>query len=222
MMKRKRIIICLFILCFILINIRINVLVYNKGLENGQVSYQKELVQENSVDTKEETEERQESDRAHVEWKNSYYELFYGEWEATEKIYIDPIPVRGAPYEDIEEAKKYYIENLEVEKIQFTPDKMIINENDVREDLQYDITVFPARDNYYLHFTMTLEDIGLTEEQGKYYAYVEVKEMVSGGKFIRFFIKDENTIILYYRTYCVEYTRTSYEGGSQEPVIISG
>lgn len=67
---------------------------------------------------------------------------------------------------------------------------------------------------------MKLQDIGNTEEAGKYYALVVVKGEEKEN--ITFFVKDENTIIVYKNSYCIEYRRISYEGGNQELAIILG
>lgn len=193
---------------------------YNKGIEEGQDFYQKKMVSQNSIEKSEESSKGENK----VKVKNPYYELFYGEWEATGNIYVDSVLVNGICYseKEVEEAKEYYNEHLEAKTIQFAQNKMIVNGTDVRDNIYYDMTTFPARNDYQLYFTMKLEDIGLTEEVGKYYTYVEVEEESEDSYYISFFIKDENTIIVFHQNYCVEYRRTSYEGGSQEPIIIIG
>ena len=95
--------------------------------------------------------------------------------------------------------------------------------NTVIDNIKYKYRLFPADDDYNLHFTMTLKDIGLTEAEGNYFAFVAV-EAPSGKSFwgSQFFIKDKNTLIMLKGSYCIEYRRISYKGGSERPVIISG
>ena len=157
--------------------------------------------------------------------KNMSYEMFYGEWEATNHIYVDPVPVRGINYDQnmLRERAESIYEGIRETRIQFTQENVIINGNEMVDNITYKFTIFPADDNYALHFTMTLKDIGLIEAESNYYVFVEVesKELQSfwGSNF---FIKDQNTLIMLGDGYCVEYTRISYDGGSEEAVIITG
>ncbi|WP_349944221.1 hypothetical protein ABFV83_12370 [Lacrimispora sp. BS-2] len=190
------------------------------------------------------TEEKQASDKALAELqveqqksdkdkdilksqlcKNAAYEMFYGEWEVTDHIYVDPTPFRGIHYSEyeVEEQKASILKGISTKTIQFTQKNIVINGNEMIENIRYKYSIFPATDNYHLHFEMTLKDIGLTKAEGNYFVYVEV-ETASDESFgvSSFFVKDENTLIVYRGHYCVEYTRISYDGGSEEPVIISG
>ena len=82
--------------------------------------------------------------------------------------------------------------------------------------------VFPAGIDYHIHFTMTLKDIGLTEDGAGYYLFVWA-ESGKSNKIMEFFIKDAATIIACYDGfYCVEYTKVSEDGNSSEIVIITG
>jgi len=156
---------------------------------------------------------------------NLSYELFYGEWEASNRIYIDPVPINGVHYSDseVKETEDTIFKNIKTNKIQFTSNCIVINGNEIKENIDYNFRIFPSDDNYKIHFTMTLKDIGLTEAEGNYYVFVETKtEDSSVFEGSRFFIKDENTLIVYRGYYCVEYTRVSFDGGSSEPVIIPG
>lgn len=169
-----------------------------------------------------ETAEKQAvSDSEDEEVENAFYQMFYGEWEITECVYLDKIPVRGVEYteEEILEASQEILTGA-WKKIQFTRDRIVIDDNQIWEMVRYNIIIFPADNDYMLHFTMQLQDIGITEEAGEYYALVEV----NGGEKenITFFVKDEDTIIVYKNSYCIEYRRISFEGGSQEPAIILG
>ena len=153
--------------------------------------------------------------------ENAFYQMFYGEWEITECVYLDKIPVSGVEYteEEMLEASQEVLAGA-WKKIQFTRERIVIDDNQTWETVRYNIVIFPADDDYMLHFTMQLQDIGITEEAGKYYVLVEV----NGGEKenITFFVKDEDTIIVYKNSYCIEYRRISFEGGSQEPAIILG
>ena len=158
-------------------------------------------------------------------FSNLSYELFYGEWETSGRIYMDPVPVNGVHYSDSEtkDTEDAIFKNIKTRKIQFTSNRIVINGNEIKENIDYKFRIFPSDDNYKIHFTMTLKDIGLTEAEGNYYVFVETKtEDGSVFEGSRFFIKDENTLIVYRGYYCIEYTRVSFDGGSSEPVIISG
>lgn len=161
------------------------------------------------------------SDLEDEETENAFYQMFYGEWEITECVYLDKIPVSGVEYteEEMLEVSQEILASA-WKKIQFTRDRIVIDDNQTWETVRYNIVIFPADDDYMLHFTMQLQDIGITEEAGKYYALVEV----NGGEKenITFFVKDEDTIIVYKNSYCIEYRRISFEGGTQEPAIILG
>ncbi len=153
--------------------------------------------------------------------ENAFYQMFYGEWEITECVYLDKIPVRGVEYteEEILEVSQEILTSA-WKKIQFTRDEIVIDDSQTWERVRYNIIIFPADNDYMLYFTMKLQDIGITEEAGKYYVLVEVE----GGekRNITFFVKDEDTIIVYKNSYCIEYRRISFEGGNQEPAIILG
>lgn len=152
---------------------------------------------------------------------NAFYQMFYGEWEITECVYLDKIPVRGVEYteEEILEVSQEILADA-WKKIQFTRDKIVIDNSQTWEMVRYNIIIFPADNDYMLHFTMKLQDIGITEEGGKYYVLVKAE----GGerRNITFFVKDEDTIIVYESSYCIEYRRISFEGGNQEPAVIVG
>jgi hypothetical protein len=159
-------------------------------------------------------------------YKNRFYQMFYGEWEATGNIVADPIPVRGVLYDDNEHQEwlEFLSEEIKGNSIQFTQDSIVINDEKTINNIKYNYTIFPATDDYWLHFTLTLEDIGITELAGNYYILVEAdskEDRHFHGS--RFFIKDRNTLIItpdnieYF-----EYTRVSYEGGSEEVVIFVG
>lgn len=174
-------------------------------------------------------------------WKNPWYAMFYGEWEPTDIVYVDRLPLQGVQgggfltEEERENLKVEFAgrEKEKTHKIKFAQDQIVVNDNDIFENVRYDMTIFPAMDNYLIHFTMTLADIGLTEENGSYYIFVEV-DGDKGAKsqaeewnpddsiLLYFFIKDENTIIVFHGSWCIEYKRVSYEGGNESPAIIKG
>lgn len=174
-------------------------------------------------------------------WKNPWYAMFYGEWEATNIVYVDPLPLQGVQgggfltEEEQEEVKIEFAGRMkeEIPKIKFAQDQIIVNDKRVIEQVRYNVIAFPAMDDYLIHFTMTLADIGLTEENGDYYVFVEAsgyenkkitnEEWGLGHSLAaRFFVKDENTLIFYEGSWCIEFKRLSYEGGDENPVIIIG
>lgn len=155
--------------------------------------------------------------------KNPSYELFYGEWEISEIVYVDPVPTRGTEYteQELEDSKSYYYNNTEIRKIQFMPDTIVVNGSKNYDEIIYDYIVFPADIDYHIHFTMTSKDIGLTEDVSDYYLFIKA---ISGKSniIITFFIKDPTTIIAYYGFYCVEYNKISDDGNASEISIIVG
>ncbi len=174
-------------------------------------------------------------------WKNPSETMFYGEWEPTDIVYVDRLPLHGVQgggelTKDEQENLKAEFARREKEKIQkikFEQDQIVVNDNNVFENVRYDMTIFPAMDDYLIHFTMTLADIGLTEENGNYYIFIEadgdknVKSLdeewsPDNSILIYFFVKDENTIIAFHGSWCIEYKRVSYEGGNERPAIIKG
>ena len=185
-------------------------------------SKEEQVVREETSYLEDESAEKQEvSNLEDEKTENAFYQMFYGEWEVTECVYLDKIPVRGVEYteEEMLEASQEILAGA-WKKIQFTRDRIVIDDNQTWEMVRYNIIIFPADNDYMLHFTMQMQDIGITEEAGKYYVLVEV----NGGEKenITFFVKDEDTIIVYKNSYCIEYRRISFEGGSQEPIIVSG
>jgi hypothetical protein len=177
------------------------------------------------IDNGTHSKEREYSNAKPTTYNNLSYELFYGEWEASDRIYIDPVPINGVHYSDseVKETADTILKNIKTQKIQFTSNCIVINGNEIRENIDYKFRIFPSDDNYKIHFTMTLKDIGLTEAEGNYYVFVETKtedDSVFEGS--SFFIKDENTLVVYRGYYCIEYTRVSFDGGSSKPVIIPG
>jgi len=158
--------------------------------------------------------------------KNGYYELFYGEWKATERIHIEPMPIRGIEYseEEIDAFVSTMIANGIMEKtIQFTEEKTVIDGTEIIEKICYEYTVFLADDNFNLGFMTKLKDIGLTETDNNYFVFVEARSKEDPHlKSCEFFVKNKNTIIVRHGADYVEYDRVSYEGGSENPVIFSG
>lgn len=148
------------------------------------------------------------------------YELFYGEWEISETIYAEPMPIRGIYYEEDEllNLQGKYFNEEEIRKIKLTPDYIQVNDEAVQK-AQYRYLIFPADDLYRLHFTITLKDLGLTEENGNYYVYVEVEN--EENESFSFFIKDADTIIVSHDDYFIEYKKES-DIGNGALVIIAG
>lgn len=155
---------------------------------------------------------------------NPHYTMFYGEWEITEDIYVDPIPVRDVIYSqsELEQMKEHIYKNSKIEKIQILPEGIIVNNTKKIENITYVTKIFPANDEYGIHFTLTLRDIGLTKDKAPYYAFVEVKINEPEFENIRFFLKDENTIIMYFGSYCVTYKKNTEGIKLMIPEIILG
>lgn len=157
--------------------------------------------------------------------KSSSYEIFYGEWEVSDRIYIDPVPIRGVQYDEtmLKERSESILKDISVKEIKFTDETAVINRDKVIDNIRYKLIIIPADDNYKLHFTMTLKDIGLLETEANYFVFVKVESRdIYSFWGNSFFIKNKNTIIMLGDGYCVEYNRTSYDGGSEEVVIIGG
>lgn len=143
-------------------------------------------------------------------WTNPAYALFYGEWERTGKVYVNPGVYQG---------NSGYIN--EEEKIQFTREKIVIDGEKKWRDVRYDIEICAAVDDHRIYDTVTLADIGLTKAEGSYYAYVEAEWIEENAESdnrmqLGFWIKDENTLVFCQKGCCIEYRRTSYEGGSEK------
>lgn len=156
--------------------------------------------------------------------ENEVNQMFYGEWEVTDCIYVDMVPVNGVEYteEEIQKVKENILEKAWKE-IQFIQSGVVIDDSEKWENVKYNMVVFPSDDDYKIHFTMQLADIGLTENDGKYYLFVEVQNddgLVEDV--ICFFVKSQNEIIVYKGSYCILYERKSYEGGNPEIVVIKG
>lgn len=154
------------------------------------------------------------SEKGGIPYHVPSYAMFYGEWERTDSVYGN-LDGHQKPFDFLKK----------VEKIQFTQEKIVINGEEKKKKIRYDIEVFAAMDDYKICSTATLADIGLTEAEGNYYAYVEAEWMDENVEFgntmqLGFWIKDENTLVFCQGNYCVEYRRTSYEGGSREPFDI--
>lgn len=157
--------------------------------------------------------------------KNHPYELFYGEWEITDVIYVDPMVVNGTylSEEEISFFKEEKYAGQDERKIRFAENELVINEVEVWSNIDYRVIIIPNDEDYELYHTMTLGDLGLTKDKADYYSYVEVLYGNSKEQALHFFMKDENTIILYWLgSYAIEYKRISYDGGSEKPIIILG
>ncbi|MDE7062698.1 MAG: hypothetical protein K2O73_05580 [Lachnospiraceae bacterium] len=207
---------------------------------NGQLSYSlAEVTTEMAEYVRTEYENMKDGFKRY--WKNPWYAMFYGEWEATDIVYVDPLPLQGVQgggfltEEEQEDVKIEFAQRMkeEIPKIKFAQDQIVVNDTRVIEKARYNVIAFPTMDDYLIHFTMTLADIGLTEEKGDYYVFVaasgyENKKNLNGewglGHLLaaQFFVKDENTLIFYEGSWCIEYKRVSYEGGREDPVIIVG
>lgn len=112
------------------------------------------------------------------------------------------------------------------QEIQFTQEEIVISGEEKWVNVRYGIRIFAAMDDYEIYDTITLADIGLTEAEGSYYIYVEA-EWTEKDKLgtdhayqLRFFIKDENSLVFCQEDYCVEYRRISYDGGSEDHFVI--
>lgn len=211
------------LLIIIIILVLNNIYLFNKSFNKFDLNYQNFEVCNESTQIASEVYNN-EIYESQI-YNNPRYTLFYGEWEVTEFIYADSVPVNGIKYteSELQKVKSNFLKDNKIKKIKFTPDNIIINGSEKINNIIYNVVIFPANDSYKIHFTMTLKDIGLTENKSSYYVFVK---MVTKNDFLleanSFFIKDDNTIILYKDSYCIEYTRISYDEGSSNPVILPG
>lgn len=151
--------------------------------------------------------------------KNPVDALFYGEWELTDVIYVNPILAPGIPpftEKEAEEFGKEYIQGIREEgvvKVQFLQNAIMIN-GEKKYDCIYEIIIFPSREYQRINYNMLLSEMGMTEEAGRYYAFVTADWDEEGenkyDSVLYFYIKDENTLLMNYSSCCVEYRRTSY------------
>lgn len=159
--------------------------------------------------------------------RNAYYEMFYGEWQMTENIYVSPSPVRGIYYssEEINERIKEILKKEDlINNVKFTSKEVILNNTKKIKDIYYENIIFSENKDYEIIQGQgtTLKDIGLDE--GKYYVFVRLKsEEYSLLQGQGFFIKDKNTLIMHTEYGCyIEYKRITYDGGLEVPVLIEG
>ena len=73
--------------------------------------------------------------------ENAFYQMFYGEWEITECVYLDKIPVSGVEYteEEMLEASQEVLAGA-WKKIQFTRERIVIDDNQTWETVRYNIS----------------------------------------------------------------------------------
>lgn len=159
--------------------------------------------------------------------RNPYYEMFYGEWQMTENIYVNPSPVRGIYYSSVEineRIKEILKKKNLIKNVKFTSEEVIMDKTKKIKDIYYENIIFSENRDYEIIQGQgtTLKDIGLDE--GKYYVFVRLKsEEYSFLQGQGFFIKDKNTLIMHTGYGCyIEYKRISYDGGSEVPVLIEG
>lgn len=129
-MKSKKIILSATVGFLLLIIIAFIIIQTDKWAISGCGREQVDLIDNAEDIVKQEDLEPEENEMPYIsEMKNPSYELFYGEWQISEVLYIDPLPMRGTEYTDQEVAdvKSYYYDNTEIRKIQFTSDEIVIN-----------------------------------------------------------------------------------------------
>lgn len=100
---------------------------------------EEQVVKEEISYLEDETVEKQAvSDLENEEAENAFYQIFYGEWEITECVYLDIIPVRGVEYteEEIWEVSQEILAGA-WKKIQFTKDKIVFDDNQTWEMVKY-------------------------------------------------------------------------------------
>lgn len=158
--------------------------------------------------------ENSQSKKREIPYHVPSYALFYGEWERTDRT-----------YGDLSEHQRPSDFLIQEEIIQFSKEKIVINGEEKKKKIRYNIGVYAVEDDHKICGAVTLADIGLTKAEGSYYVYVQaegIEENAESGNTVQlgFWIIDENTLVLGQGSYCVEYRRISYEGGSREPFDI--
>lgn len=143
-------------------------------------------------------------------------QIFFGEWVATNRIFMSPMPVRGLmlDFDYMYDRILTFAENVQGDTLILARDYILVNEEELFENVSYMITLYPSNDNFYIDLALTLSDIGLTEEIGNYFAYVRMRpenrtEHVFSGWFL---VKDINTIIVAREEFLVIYERVSFGG----------
>jgi len=153
--------------------------------------------------------------------ENEPHQIFYGKWQATDRIYISPMPVRGhmLSYEEMKEDLENFYEIIEGETIHFSRDYIIVNDNEVFHDVQYFITLYPANDNFSICLALTLADIGLVESEANYFAHVRIGTAERTAYIYEgwFFVKNVDTIIIARGEFYVEYERIAFDENHRTP-----
>jgi len=145
---------------------------------------------------------------------NEMNQLFYGKWQATNRIFMTPMPTSDSlltPKEMIEEMERHK-EIFRGTTIRLTRNYIIIDESTRHENVKYSISIIPANDFYYILWGLTLANIGLTEISSNYFAYVQISPQgLLNGWGLSFYVKDWNTIIIDHGDFFIEFERISDE-----------
>lgn len=149
---------------------------------------------------------------------NSQHQIFYGEWRATDHIFMPPMQVRGhlLSYEEIKENIATFAESIRGETIRFSRDYVAVNDSQRINDMHYLISIYPSDDFFSVDLMLTFADIGLSESVGSYFAHVVVQMGNNIGNFPgnEFFVKDINTLIVLrgnmQNQFFVEYERIAF------------
>lgn len=160
-----------------------------------------------------------------------YYQMFYGIWQKTDNIYVEPHPMREIYYEteeEINEAKKKASEIFNYDLIYLRNDSVAFKNDKEQIILEpiYISYIFPYRSDFEPSYCwapmLTLDDLGLNKN--KYITYTslcynaktdEERDILRTHKFgysyDKFYIKDMDTIIFSNDFFYIEYKRSSAE-----------
>lgn len=130
--------------------------------------------------------------RNNKDTRDYFYKMFYGKWEITEIISVDP-------RFGVSEASKRLIGQT----IEYSFDNIKINEKVELENPIFYTALVPTEPDFTL--IENLPSVGMLGIEGDYFAYVHIGNWFDGDKpFIgtNFFVKDDSTLILIeYNTY---------------------
>ncbi|MHB8131615.1 MAG: hypothetical protein ACYDEX_21750 [Mobilitalea sp.] len=132
------------------------------------------------------------------------YKMFYGEWEVTKIVGVD---IRYPNYPiDMERA-----ESLIGRRVSYTYQSFKLEDVEMLKDPIYTIEILPVEKNKsYIGGMPTLEEIGIT---GNYFAFISihnVNDLLGDMDGTEFYVKDDNTLILFERDVYYELKRISY------------
>lgn len=133
--------------------------------------------------------------------EDTEYKMFYGEWEVAEVLgrhQKEPLEMEIA-------------EELIGNSIAFYREEILIDGIQVVKDPGYHFTIIPViPDKKYIRYMPSLKEIGIT---GNYFIYVYIYNVFdqTGDLFgAEFYIKDDQTLVMFYQEVYYELKRISY------------